>query len=433
MLAQPTTTRSADTPTLELPLAPPRPALALVTDTRPPLCLIPGRPLLLGSAPAADLRLDDAAVSARHARITWDHGACLIEDLGSTNGTYVDGVRVRQAWLSPGVHLRLGRWRAHLVDPERAAAAAHEPVPSGMLGRAPAFTRTLAALHRFAPLDTTVLLRGPTGSGKELAARAIHEHSRRAAGPYVALNCAAIPEGLCESELFGHVRGAFTGAQRPHLGAFQRARGGTLFLDEIGELPLHLQAILLRALETRRITQVGGEHEIPVDVRVIAATHRPLEAWIDSGRFREDLFHRLGVLTVALPALNERSEDIPLLLERFAAAIAEELARPVQLTEEAILAATRHPWPGNIRQLRNALMRAAALCDGPITAADLLPPSPHPTRHEAAAIPIPRGSYAAMNQALLSQVVRESGSIRKAARDLGVPRSTLGAWLRRGE
>ena len=421
--------RSTDDPTLELRVAdaPPRP-LALLVDGRPPLRLRPGVPLVLGAAPAADLHLDDPAVSAAHARVAWEAGACLIEDLGSRNGTYVDGLRVRQAWLYPGARLRLGRCRAQIIDPSLADAAA----PAGMLGRSLAFTRTLAALRRFAPLTTTVLLRGPTGSGKELAARALHDQGPRRAGPFVALNCAAIPESLCESELFGHVRGAFTGAQRPHLGAFQRARGGTLFLDEIGELPLPLQAVLLRALEARRFTPVGGEQEIAVDARVVAATHRPLESWIAAGRFREDLFHRLGVLSIEIPALNQRSADIPLLLESFAADLAVELGRPVLLTDEAIAAAIHHPWPGNIRQLRNALTRAAALSDGPITAAELLPPAgPELSAGERAGIIVPRGSYAAMNQALLSHMVRETGSIRKAARALGVPRSTLGAWLRR--
>ena len=418
---------NADASTLELRLGPAPGELALACDGRPPLRLRPGASFIIGTAPGVDLRLAEPSVSGRHARITWEGRACILEDLGSKNGTYVDGIRVRQAFLAANTLIRLGRWRGRVVDPARPVAA-EDPA---LVGRAPAFVRMLGELRRFAPLPTTVLVRGPPGSGKELAARALHQGSPRAAGPFVALNCAAIPEGLCESELFGHVRGAFTGAQRPHVGAFQRARGGTLFLDEIGELPLHLQAILLRALETRRITPVGGEQEVAVDVRVIAATHRPLEAWITAGRFREDLFHRLGVLSVEVPALRQRAVDIPLLLERFAAAIGDEIGRPVLLTDEAIAAAARHPWPGNIRQLRGALLRAAALADGPITAEELLPPADTSAADAADAIAVPRGSYAAMNQALLTQVVRESGSIRKAARALDVPRSTLGAWLRR--
>ena len=402
--------------------------LSLVHDHGSHL-LEPTRPLLLGTAPAADLRIVDRYASARHARIFADPAGLVIEDLGSTNGTWVDGVRVTRAYLTPGVRLQLGGWRATLVacDPRSAPA----PGRLGMIGRSSGFLALERALLRLARLPQAVLVRGETGTGKELAARALHTQGPRHAGPFVALNCGAIPEGLFESELFGHVKGAFTGAHRVHTGAFARAHGGTLFLDEIAELPLPLQAKLLRVLETRRVSPVGGEGELAIDVRVVAATHQPLEASVAAGRFRGDLYHRLGALEIDLPALRERRDDIPLLLEHFAAELTAELARPVLLTPAAVAAATAHPWPGNIRELRNALLRAAAACDGPLTAADLIPPV-RPGQLAAcdpAAIAVPRGTWAQMHRALLHQLVDEAGSIRKAAARLEVPRSTLATWL----
>ncbi|HEY0136333.1 MAG TPA: sigma-54 dependent transcriptional regulator, partial [Nannocystis sp.] len=264
------------------------------------------------------------------------------------------------------MRVQLGSWRATIVACEPRV----RPVPGrlGMIGGSPAFYALERSLLRLAGLPQAVLVRGETGTGKELAARALHTQGPRVAGPFVPLNCGAIPEGLFESELFGHVKGAFTGATRVHTGAFVRAHGGTLFLDEIAELPLPLQAKLLRVLETRRVSPVGGEAEVPIDVRVVAATHQPLEALVAAGRFRGDLYHRLSALEIDLPALRQRRADIPPLLEHFAAELAIELGRPVVLTPSAVTAATAHDWPGNIRELRNAVLRAAAGCDGPLTA-----------------------------------------------------------------
>jgi len=269
---------------------------------------------------------------------------------------------------------------------------------------------------------------GETGTGKELTARALHSQGARAAGPFVAVNCGAIPDGLAESELFGHVRGAFTGAHRSHTGAFSRAHGGTLFLDEIAELPLLLQAKLLRVLEIRRVVPVGGEQESPVDVRVIAATHQDLGLLAATGKFRSDLYHRLGVLQLTVPPLRERSEDIPALLHSFADDLTADLGRTVHLTTDALTVAQLHDWPGNIRELRNALLRAAAECDGPITGADLVPRARR--SFTSGLVAVPRGTYAEMQRHLLSEVLRETGSIRRAAQQLAVPRSTLAHWLR---
>jgi len=411
--------------TVDLESAPTPAALALA-HAAGLAALSPGRPLLIGTADDVDLRLVDRYASARHARIFGEGGRLVVEDLGSTNGTWVDGVRVQRAFLAAGVRLQLGCWRATVITRE----APTRPVPGalGMIGASPAHLALERSLLRLAPLPQAVLLRGETGTGKELAAHALHSQSLRRRGPFVAINCGAIPEGLFESELFGHVRGAFTGAVRNHPGAFVRASGGTLFLDEVAELPLPLQAKLLRVLETRRVAAVGGEQEVAVEVRVVAATHQPLEALIAAGRFRGDLYHRLSALQIDLPPLRQRREDIPALLEHFAGELALEFARPIVITAPALAAAVAHDWPGNIRELRNALLRAAAGSDGPLTAADLVPTATATTNANAA-IAVPRGTYAEMHRALLHQVVGEAGSIRKAARQLAVPRSTLAAWL----
>ena len=280
---------------------------------------------------------------------------------------------------------------------------------------------------RLAALDRPVLLAGETGTGKELAARALHRFSPRCKGPFVAVNCGAIPDGLFESQLFGHVRGAFTGAHRDHAGAFVRATGGTLFLDEIAELPLPLQAKLLRALETGSVTPVGAERDQRVNTRVVSATHQPLERWVGDGRFREDLFHRLGVLSISIPPLRARKGDIRELLTHFSKMISDELGRAVDIEAEAIKAAERYPWPGNIRELRNAILRAAALTDGPIDTPALIPRrAAGAVSGDACTITIPRGSFAEMKKSLLQHYLAEQGSIRKAARALEVPRSTPG-------
>lgn len=411
--------------------------LSLIANSGPPVILSSKRPVILGTSTAADLRIEDRFVSSRHAQITYDGHSYLIEDLDSTNGTYVDGIRVRQAWLSLGTCIKLGGWQGVIASQQRSASEHRFMSSHGMVGTSPAFRQMLAKLHKLAKLGHPVFLSGETGTGKELAARFLHDQGPQKKGPFVAINCGAIPEGLCESELFGHVRGAFTGAHRNHQGAFARAEGGTLFLDEIAELPLPLQTKLLRVLETGCVSPVGSEREIPISARVVTATHRPMQDWVECGRFREDLYHRLGVLVVRIPPLRERATDIPDLLAKFTKIIAEELGQSVFLTQEAIIAAQQQPWRGNIRQLRNALLRAAALSEGPITPADLLAHENEDNRPEKSsfdhlsAISVPRGNYASMNHHLLHHILREQGSIRKAAKVLELPRSTLGAWLKK--
>ncbi len=244
---------------------------------------------------------------------------------------------------------------------------------AGIVGGGPAMQRVFETLRKVAPTDLTALVRGESGTGKELVAQALHELSPRRERPFVAVNCAAIARELVESELFGHERGAFTGADARRVGRFEAANGGTLFLDEIGDMAPATQAKVLRVLQERRFERLGGTTPIEVDVRIVAATHRNLEAEVAAGRFREDLYYRLRVVEIALPPLRERREDVPALAQRILAQLAERHGRaPKSLTPGALAALARHAWPGNVRELRNALERAAVMSEGDsIDACDL--------------------------------------------------------------
>ena len=400
-----------------------------------------GGPLLIGSAEDCGLRVGDRFASCHHARVVYTPRGYRIEDLGSTNGTLVDGVPVTSATLEPGMRVEIGQARMVVTRIDRPldeprprrtrAVPNHRARAQHLLVGCSASIKTLRRqLERLATVPLPVLIQGETGTGKELAARTLHEFGDSPQAPFVALNCGAIPDGLFESELFGHRRGAFTGAHRDHAGAFVRAGTGTVFLDEVGELPLLAQTKLLRVLETRMLTPVGADDELPLACRVVAASHRDLKAMVIAGQFREDLFHRLSVVEVELPPLRRRRLDIPLLLEHFVKLASVELGHEVVLSHEAAAEAIHYPWPGNVRALRNAVLRAAALAEGPISAAELVPEIEQP-RARGELISLPRGSYAAMHAALLQQIVAEEGSIRRAARVLEVPRSTLGTWLQR--
>jgi DNA-binding NtrC family response regulator len=229
----------------------------------------------------------------------------------------------------------------------------------------PAMKEFITLCRRVVATDSSLLMLGETGVGKERLARAIHVEGPRSGGPFIAVNCGALPEGLLESELFGHEQGAFTGATRSHRGHFELAHGGTIFLDEVGEVPLHLQVKLLRVLEDRRIRRVGGERLLPIDVRIIAATNRDLEQMVREGRFRQDLYYRMAVVTLALPALRERREDIPHLLESYFLHFRTHLGRQIErVRPEAMEALARYGWPGNVRELINVMERAVLLCGG---------------------------------------------------------------------
>ena len=249
----------------------------------------------------------------------------------------------------------------------------------GFLGESESVRRLLEVVERVAAYPSTVLITGESGTGKELLARALHESSPRSRRELVAVNCAAIPESLLESELFGHERGAFTGAVRAHAGLFEQADGSTLLLDEIGDMPLALQTRLLRVLEDQRVRRVGGSRDLEVDARVVAATARDLTEDVRQGAFREDLFYRLNVVRIRIPPLRERPEDIPLLASHFIARSAERLGRAtIGLSPEALRALVAFPWPGNVRQLENALERACLLAPGSRVELGDLPPEVRP-------------------------------------------------------
>ena len=244
-----------------------------------------------------------------------------------------------------------------------------------MVGKSPAMRQIVEVIRQVSRWDTTVLVRGESGTGKELIARAIHYNSRRAKGPFIKVNCAALPESLLESELFGHEKGAFTGAQTLRQGLFERANEGTLLLDEIGEMPLVLQAKLLRILQEREFERIGGHQTIKVDIRVIAATNRDLQAMVKEGTFREDLFYRLNVIHLILPPLRDRREDISLLANHFLQKFSSENQRDIiDIDPMAMSLLTAWSWPGNIRELSNVIERAVVMNSGPIIFSEDLPP-----------------------------------------------------------
>jgi DNA-binding NtrC family response regulator len=308
----------------------------------------------IGSAPECELVLHDPTVSARHAEIQIGTRGYVIRDLGSKNGVLLDTVAVERAPLFDGKRIRLGKTTLQV----RATGGRHS-VPlagpgtfHGMVAASVKMRAVTANLQRIAATDLTVLLEGETGTGKEVAAQALHRAGARAEGPFVIFDCGAVTPGLVGSELFGHEKGAYSDAHESRPGLFEEADGGTLFLDEIGELPLELQPMLLRALEKKTTRRVGGNVELSHDVRVVAATNRNLAEEVKAKRFREDLFFRLAVTRLRLPPLRERPEDIPVLAQRFAA----EAGLPLSPEILAILAA--YDWPGNVRELQNVVTRA---------------------------------------------------------------------------
>ncbi len=318
----------------------------------------------IGTAESSTFVLRDPTVSRNHLSLRTLPDAFLIKDLESTNGTSIGSTRIKEAYLQLGDTFDVGSTRIKLEAVREPLGLKSSTSDSfgRLIGRSAAAKRLFATLEALAQQDVTVALSGETGVGKDAAAEALHELGLRASGPFVCVDCSAIPANLLEAELFGHEKGAFTGAAERRPGAFQEAHTGTLFLDEIGELPRDLQPKLLRALERHEVRPLGAARPVPVDLRVISATNRDLRLDVNRGLFREDLYYRLHVVPVRIPPLRERLEDIPLLAEHFRRQFTRDSEGT--LPEELIRDFLAHDWPGNVRELRNRVEYAIALPDG---------------------------------------------------------------------
>jgi DNA-binding NtrC family response regulator len=315
----------------------------------------------VGKAPTCDIVLSDKAVSRQHLKLEVHDEHVVATDLGSHNGSFVEGLRFTAMELRPGSVITLGTTELKLVPEdtrERSLPLSSKDRFGALVGQSRKMREAFTVLERLAPGGADVLIHGETGTGKDLCAEAIHQQSPRAKGPFVIVDLAGVPSTLIESELFGHVKGSFTGAQADRAGAFERAQNGTVFLDEIGELPLELQPRLLRVLERRQVKRVGGNDYFTVNVRVVAASHVNLEQAVNQGKFRRDLFHRLAVLRVTLPALRERPEDIPFLVDH----MLKQMGRPQSaLSDQTRALLMQYPWPGNVRELRNVVEQVVNL------------------------------------------------------------------------
>jgi DNA-binding NtrC family response regulator len=390
----------------------------------------------IGTHSSNDVVLFDPSVSRFHCKLTCDGAGWRVQDSGSLNGTEVNGVRVRDADLKSEGTLALGDC---LLTARGLEPAIEEDVPDGdasssfgaLAGTSVAMRKLFAYLEKVAASDINVLIEGESGTGKEVVASEIFQRGPRADSAFVIVDCGAISPNLVESELFGHVRGAFTGADRDRVGAFEAADGGTVFLDEIGELPLELQPKLLRTIEARAIRRVGETRARKVDVRIIAATNRDLHREVNRGRFREDLYFRLAVMTVHVPPLRERIEDLPALVRSFLAALGVTAQDQRELFSPSVLAELAgHDWPGNVRELRNYVERSVVLQEA-LPASRPLPIGPPTANGSEGDAPVPfklakDAVVDTFERSYLSALLDSAaGNISKAARKGGMDRMYL--------
>ena len=407
----------------------------------------------IGAAEGNHFVLTDDTVSRRHAEIARTSEGMVLRDLGSTNGTFVGPVRIKEVFLGENRTFRVGKTEMEFVilDEVVDIVAVEATQFENIVGQSVDMREMFAVLERVARTELTVMVTGETGTGKELVSRAIHQRSPRREGPFVVFDCGAVARNLIESELFGHERGAFTGAVASRAGVFEQAHGGTIFLDELGELPLELQPALLRVLEQREVKRIGDRRVRNVDVRVIAATNRDLQQRVKEGKFREDLYYRLAVVEVSLPPLRERKEDLPLLVEHLLrnASFAHSVRG---VTPDVLQLFRQYHWPGNIRELRNTLLRAIPFCEGDLIDLQSLPESLRidatALSAEAEAKSVPEGlplpdvelSLREARDQLIDAFERRylqdllqrcEGNLSKAARDAGVDRKTISRMLKR--
>jgi DNA-binding NtrC family response regulator len=384
--------------------------------------------ITIGSSSDCELVVSDKAVSRRHATVELLAGAIRVRDLGSRNGILYLGGRMSEATLPVGGSIQVGRTTLRFFSPEEDTLhVSPDPEFHELLGGSFPMRRLFALARQVAGSDSTVLIQGETGAGKEALARAIHAASARSPEPFVAFDCAAVSADLLDSELFGHAAGAFTGAQAARPGVVEAAGQGTLFLDELGGLPMDLQPKLLRLLEQREYRRIGEDTLRTTRVRIIASTSRDLEVDAAEGRFRKDLFFRIAVAQLKVPPLRERLEDVPLLAKRFAAQAA---GKHVDLAPEIFASLQSYPWPGNVRELRNSVQRVLTL--GSIELSD--PPStttPLDSKTESFNDIRRRALDAFEKQFLLSLIERTGGNMSEAGRRVGLARSHLYRLLKR--
>jgi transcriptional regulator with PAS, ATPase and Fis domain len=397
-------------------------------------------PLRIGTSPENDLVLADDTVSRRHAEIEPTPAGVRIRDMGSTNGVLLGGARIYDAVLPGELRLQVGETEL-TVTPLRDTVAreqAHSDTFGDAIGRSARMRELFADLERIAPSDATLLIEGETGTGKDIVAESVHRASPRADGPFVVFDCGAVASSLAESELFGHERGAFTGAVATHSGVFQQAHGGTLFLDEIGELPKDLQPKLLRVLEKRVIKRVGGTVSTAVDVRVLAATNRNLRAEVARGAFREDLYFRLATAHVVVPPLRDRMDDLEPLIAHFLGL--EQPPRSLDDVPDPVWDLFRaHRWPGNVRELRNAVKRLMLTPDRPLrdvgTSSEVASPAAEPVAPPLAPQPLRiarREASDSFERAYLERVLgRTGGNVTRAAAIAEVSRQMMQKLMRK--
>jgi DNA-binding NtrC family response regulator len=395
-------------------------------------------PVLIGRDPSCEIVVDDPEVSAIHCEVRAEGQGVLVKDLGSRNGTFVGSVRIREAVLTASCALQVGSMRIAFepVEKKERVDVGFDESFGPLVGASHRMRHLFRILKEIAPTDLSILVSGETGCGKELVAHAVHEKGARSKGPFVVVDCGSIPGPLAESLLFGHEKGAFTGASERRPGAFHEAHKGTIFLDELGELPVELQPKLLRALSEKQVKRVGSQHYEPVDVRVIAATRRDLGQAMNSGRFRSDLFFRIAQVRIEIPPLRERREDIAALVR----SVCERIGRRERGDDVVELVTTtlaQHDWPGNVRELVNVASVAAALPQGAESVAELLPLERGATSGEPVDFSTPygeakRAAIAAFEAKYFGELYRAcGGSLNAMAKKSGMERHHIRPFLRK--